>query len=169
MENPKAKRVTIAAMFLSAAGLIGIATHEGWVDRAMQPLPGDKWTMGFGSTTKEGGKPVQPGDTTNPIRALIQLQNDADAFQKRIRQCLGEVEMYQWEWDAVISFAYNVGVENFCSSTMAKKFRAKDYAGACNEFTRWTFFQGKDCKNPENKCLGLYTRRLQERELCAGR
>jgi lysozyme len=43
-------RIAIAALTLSAAGLIGIATSEGWEPVAKPPVPGDVPTGGFGST-----------------------------------------------------------------------------------------------------------------------
>lgn len=48
-------RIAIGALALSAAALVGLAQREGYTDRAVQPLPGDKWTNGFGSTTNDAG------------------------------------------------------------------------------------------------------------------
>ena len=45
----------LAALSLSAAGLVGIALHEGYSDKAIIPVPGDKPTIGFGSTTRADG------------------------------------------------------------------------------------------------------------------
>ena len=44
-------RALIAGLVLSAGGLIGIASHEGYRETAYIPVPGDVATIGFGSTT----------------------------------------------------------------------------------------------------------------------
>ena len=54
-------RITIAALALSAAGLVGLVQYEGYTDRAVIPVPGDVPTIGFGTT--EG---VSMGDRTTP-------------------------------------------------------------------------------------------------------
>lgn len=60
---------------------------------------------------------------------------------------------------ALTSFAYNVGPEAFCSSTLVRKLNRGDTAGACNELPRWV--KAKGITLP-----GLVKRREQERQLC---
>lgn len=60
---------------------------------------------------------------------------------------------------AFASFSYNVGIENFKSSTLLKKANAGDIIGACNELPRWVYAGGKKFK-------GLVRRREAEKELC---
>lgn len=163
-----APRVAITALSLSAAGLVGIALHEGYTDKAVTPLPGDVPTVGFGTTTRPDGSPVRMGDTVTPPQALARALSDVQKFEGALKQCV-KVPLHQYEYDAFLSFAYNVGAASFCNSTMAKKLNAQDYAGACSEFSRWTFFQGKDCKDPINRCAGLVMRRTEERKKCEGR
>jgi lysozyme len=161
-------RVLISSLTLSAAALVGLVTHEGYTDKAVQPLKGDKWTHGFGSTTKEDGSPVQQGDSTTPVRALGQALRDVQRFEGALRGCV-RVPLYQHEYDIYVRFAYNVGAQAFCGSTLVKKLNAQDYAGACAEISRWTFYKGLDCRDHANKCAGLVIRREQERALCEGR
>lgn len=163
-----APRVAITALSLSAAGLVGIALHEGYTDKAVTPLPGDVPTVGFGTTTRPDGTPVRMGDTTTPPQALARALSDVQRFEGALKQCV-KVPLHQHEYDAYLSFAYNVGASAFCNSTMARRLNAGDYAGACSEFGRWTFFQGKDCKDPINRCAGLVMRRTEERKKCEGR
>ncbi len=54
-------RIAISALALSASALVGLALKEGYTDKAIQPLPGDKWTNGFGSTTNAQGQALKPG------------------------------------------------------------------------------------------------------------
>jgi lysozyme len=60
---------------------------------------------------------------------------------------------------AFVSFAYNVGVQGFCGSTLVRKANAGDMTGACAELSRWVMAGGK-------KLPGLVNRRAAERELC---
>lgn len=161
-------RIAIGALSLSAAGLVGIVLHEGYTDRAVRPLPTDVPTVGFGTTTRPDGSPVRMGDTTTPPQALERALRDVQRFEGALRQCI-RVPLHQHEYDAFLSFAYNVGEGAFCSSTMARLLNAGDYAGACAQFDRWTFFQGRDCRDPAHRCAGLVKRRAEERALCEGR
>lgn len=165
MKHP---RLALGAMSLSAAALVGLSLDEGYTDTAIQPLPGDRWTNGFGSTTNAQGQPLKPGERTTPPKALQQKLRDVQAFEGALKECVA-VPLHQHEFDAYIRFSYNVGSRAFCGSTMARKLNAGDYAGACAEFGRWTMFQGKDCRDPANRCAGLVKRRAEEQALCEGR
>lgn len=155
-------RIIIAALSLSAAGLVGIALNEGYTDTAVQPVPGDKWTNGFGTT--EG---VKQGDRTTPPKALARALQDVQKYEGALKRCV-KVPLHQAEYDVYVDFAYNVGPANFCSSTMVKKLNAEDYAGACAEFDRWFKFKDKDCRIASNKCHGLVERRAKSRAKCEG-
>ena len=161
-------RTAVGALSLSAAGLVGIVLHEGYTDRPVQPLPGDKATIGFGTTTRPDGSPVQPGDRITPPQALARALADVQKFDGALKRCV-TVPLHQHEYDAFLSFAYNVGERGFCNSTMVRRLNAGDYVGACAEFSRWTFFQGKDCRDPANRCGGLVQRRAEERAKCEGK
>lgn len=149
-------RMRIALLTLSASALIGIAVHEGYKDTAYIPVKGDVPTIGFGDTHG-----VKPGDKTDPIRALIKLGQHTENFQRQLRECIGDVPMHQHEWDAIVSWAYNVGPQAACKSTLVRKLKAGDYAGACAELLRWDKFQGKPLP-------GLTKRRQDEHRQCMG-
>ena len=90
-------------------------------------------------------------------------------FEGALKQCV-TVPLAQHEYDALVSFSYNVGSRAFCQSTLVRKLNTGDYAGACSELRRWRFFQGKDCALPANArlCGGLATRREAEYRQCIG-
>ncbi|MCL2345153.1 MAG: glycoside hydrolase family protein [Desulfobulbus sp.] len=155
------------SLSLSAAALVGIVLTEGYTGRAAPPLPGDKPTIGFGSTTRLDGSPVQPGDQTTPPEALSRALADVQRFEGTLRQCV-TAPLAQHEYDAYVSLAYNIGPAAFCGSTLVKKLNALDYAGACAEILRWRFFQGRDCALPGSGCAGLATRRQAEFRRCLG-
>lgn len=149
-------RMRVAALTLSASAFVGLAVHEGYRDTAYIPVKGDVPTIGFGDTHG-----VRPGDRTDPVRALIRLHQHAENFQRDLRRCIGDVPMHQHEWDAIVSWAYNVGTGAACRSTLVRKLKEYDYAGACAELLRWDKFQGRPL-------AGLTKRRQQEHAQCIG-
>ena len=158
-------RIAISALALSASALVGLALKEGYTDKAIQPLPGDKWTNGFGSTTNDRGQALKPGDTTNPTQALAKKLRDVRQFEGALKQCV-TAELTQGEYDSLVSLAYNVGADAVCKSTMVRLHNQGKHAEACAQFDRWTFYQGKDCRDPANRCSGLAKRRAEERAMC---
>ena len=154
MKNP---RTAIAGLALSASTLVGLAVHEGYRETAYVPVPGDRPTLGFGDA-----QGVKLGDRTDPVRALIRLNAQADTFQREMRACIGDVPLHQHEWDAYVSLTFNIGSGAFCKSTLVQKLRAGDYAGACAQILRWDRFQGKPL-------AGLTKRRAQEHAQCVGK
>lgn len=60
---------------------------------------------------------------------------------------------------ALASFVYNVGAGAYANSTLLRKLRAQDIAGACRELDRWVYAGGR-------KLRGLERRRQAERQLC---
>lgn len=149
------ERIKIASLGLSAAALVALALSEGYTDKAVQPLPGDRPTIGFGTT---GG--VRMGDTITPPKALERKLRDVQAFEGAIKQCV-HVPLYQHEYDAYVSLSYNIGSKAFCGSTLVRKLNAQDYAVACKELLRWDKFKGKSVR-------GLTLRREREYKMCMG-
>ena len=148
-------RIAAYSIAISAACLVGIATHEGYRSEAYKDTVGIP-TLGFGETAG-----VKMGDKTTPERALVQLLESTEKHADAIRQCI-HVPLYQHEFDAYISLAYNIGTGAFCRSTLVKKLNAKDYAGACEEIRRWNKAGGKVLP-------GLVKRRDVEYRMCKGK
>lgn len=148
-------RLAVAALSLSAAGLVGIANFEGFSEKAYIPVAGDVPTLGFGST--EG---VKMGDTITVPKAIERLYRDTEKAESAIGRCV-KVPLAQCEYDAFTSFAFNVGAEAFCDSTLVKKLNASDYAGACAELKRWVYVDGR-------RVQGLVNRREAEYRMCMG-
>lgn len=161
------RRLAPVFLFLSALAFGGIAIQEGYSDKAIIPVKGDKPTIGFGTTTRPDGSPVKPGDAITPPQAVQRALVDVQRFEGALKRCI-KAPLAQREYDAFVSLAYNVGDAAFCGSTLVKKVNALDYAGACDEILRWRFFQGRDCSLAGSGCAGLWTRRQAERNACAG-
>lgn len=152
-------RTTIGALTLSAAALVSLAVHEGYREVAYIPVAGDRPTIGFGDA-----QGVQMGQRTDPVRALIRLNQQADTFQREMRACIGDVPLFQHEWDAYTSLVFNIGSGAFCRSTIVRKLRETppDYRAACDQILRWDFFQGR-------RLAGLTKRRAEEHAKCVGK
>jgi len=148
-------RIVIGALTLSASALVGIAVHEGYRGEAYIPVKGDRPTLGYGST--DG---VKPGDTIEPVQALVRKLADVQRFEGALKQCV-RVPLHQYEYDAFLSLAYNIGPGAFCGSTLVRRLNAGDYAGACAEILRWDRFRGEPLR-------GLTLRRQAENRQCLG-
>ena len=116
-------------------------------------------TIGFGSTYYEDGTKVTLKD--KPItgeRATELLEFIANkTFSENINKVV-KVPLNQNQFDALVSFSYNMGNKNFNWSTLLKKLNLYDYGGASSEFGRWSQANGKILN-------GLVLRRQKEREL----
>lgn len=71
----------------------------------------------------------------------------------------------QNQFDALVSFIFNVGQGNYATSTLRKKLHAGDYAGAADQFGRWIY---GTVDGRKVKLNGLITRRAAERALFEG-
>lgn len=148
-------RTQLAGLTLSAVALVGIALHEDYTSKAIIPVPGDKPTIGFGTTEN-----VKMGDSITPPKALQRALQDIQQYEGAIKRCV-RVPLHQWEYDAYTSLTYNIGPTAFCGSTLVRKLNAEDYEGACKEILRWDKFKGKPL-------AGLTKRRQVEFQQCQG-
>jgi len=95
------------------------------------------WTIGYGSTYDHDRKrPVQAGDVFSQADAERWLRLEVKEKAEAIAD-LCAVPITQSMFDAMVSFAYNVGVGAFEESTLRRKLNQKDYLGASKEFDRW--------------------------------
>jgi len=113
-------------------------------------------TIGWGSTSDLQGKPIKLGNVWTREQADAKFKQDIDKFSAGVIVEAGPST--QGQIDAMVSFAYNVGIGAFRSSTLLKKHKAGDYKGAAAEFGKWVFNDGK-------RMNGLVRRREAERKL----
>ncbi|WP_423191178.1 lysozyme [Achromobacter xylosoxidans] len=114
------------------------------------------WTIGYGDTEN-----VQPGMAITQEEAEKRLRNRlARDFEPSVRQCLTRVAT-QYQFDAMVSLAYNIGAIAFANSTLVRLFNAGDVQLAADQFPRWDKAGGKSVK-------GLRRRRAAERALYLG-
>lgn len=126
------------------------------------PTPDDVPTIGYGST----GKGIHVGDVWTPAQAQARFMTDLNGFASGVTRLLEGAPTTQGQFDALVSLAYNIGldededtkVEGLGDSTLLRKHKAGDYAGAAAEFPKWNKQKGKVLN-------GLTRRRKAEREL----
>lgn len=109
-------------------------------------------TIGYGHT---GG--VKEGDLITEQKAEQLLQDDLKKFENGVLR-LVRVPLTQNQFDALVSFAFNLGVGNLGKSTLLKMLNDRDYKGAAGQFIRWNKAAGKELD-------GLTRRRIAESEL----
>ncbi|VEI68133.1 Phage-related lysozyme (muraminidase) [Serratia quinivorans] len=141
-----------ARLHTSLAGLELIANLEGCRLSPYQCSAG-VWTSGIGHTAG-----VNPGRPITEREAAVNLVADVMQVEKRLAQCM-PVAMPQPVYDAVVSFAFNVGTGAACSSTLAHFINKKQWSAACNQLPRWVFVNGV-------RSAGLENRRVREVALC---
>jgi GH24 family phage-related lysozyme (muramidase) len=100
---------------------------------------GDPWTIGWGST----GVDIKQGTVWTQQQCNDRLTADITGFAARVSAVLGAAPTSQHQFDALVSFAYNVGIGNLSSSTLLKMHKAGDFAGAAQQFARWNKAAGK--------------------------
>lgn len=117
---------------------------------------GAPWTIGWGTT----GPDVTKGTIWSQEKALNRFREHVATFAAGVSKALDGAPATANQFDAMVSLAYNVGLGNFTGSTLLKKHKAKDYAGAAAEFSRWNKAGGK-------VMAGLTNRRAEEAKLYA--
>lgn len=100
---------------------------------------GDPWTIGWGST----GPDIKKGTVWTQKQCDDRFTEHLAEFAGKVTKVLGAAPTTQNQFDAMVSFAYNVGVGNLSASTLLKKHKAGDHKGAAAEFARWNKAAGK--------------------------
>ena len=146
-------------MQTSEKGIALIKEFEGCRLTAYQDSVG-VWTIGYGWTQPVDGKPIRAGMTIKQETAERLLKTGLVSYESDVSR-LVKVGMSQGQFDALVSFTYNLGVRSLSTSTLLRKLNAGDYAGAADEFLRWNKAGGKVLN-------GLTRRREAERDLFLG-
>lgn len=123
--------------------------------------PAGKWTIGFGHTSDAGNPHVVPGMKITRGEAETLLARDIKQYEDAVTR-LVKVSLTSNQFDALVSFTYNLGAERLANSTLLKKLNAKNYDAVPAELMKWT-------RGREGKVLdGLVKRRRAEAQLWRG-
>lgn len=112
-----------------------------------------KQTIGIGHLIKPG----EHFEAITEQQADDLLRHDLVAAELCVNQCVS-VEVDQNEFDALVSFTFNLGGKRLLTSTLLEKLNNEDYDGAADEFLKWDKASGVESS-------GLKRRREAEREL----
>lgn len=119
---------------------------------------GEPWTIGYGHISDDYFKVTQ-GLKITAKKAEELLVHDLQETEKAVDD-LVTVDLTDNQFGALVSFAFNIGVDAFAKSTLLKKLNKGDYASVPFELGRWVMNDGK-------KMDGLVNRRAAEAGLWA--
>jgi lysozyme len=113
---------------------------------------GGVWTIGWGHT----GVDAAPGVSITPVRAEQLLASDIAMAEVAVKRALGPtVELAQAEYDALVSFTFNLGQGALMQSELLRRIRVHDTPRIAFEWMRWVHDDGNFVK-------GLARRRASE-------
>jgi lysozyme len=138
-------------MRTSEAGILLIKSFEGCRTVAYQDVVG-VWTIGYGHTID-----VKEGMTITQHQCDVMLEVDIETYENYVNKYV-IVFLTQNQFDALVSWVYNLGPTNFRKSTMLKVLNAGKYDEVPYQMKRWNRAGGKVLK-------GLVIRRKAEAEL----
>lgn len=139
-------------MNISSSGIALIKQFEGLRLQAYQ-CSAKTWTIGYGHS----GKDVTSGMTITLEQAEALLLQDIARFEQAVNTRV-TVPLNQNQFDALVSWCYNLGETNLASSTMLKELNLGNYAAVASEMKRWNRAGGQIL-------LGLVSRRATEAAL----
>jgi lysozyme len=143
-------------MKVSKEGLELIKKHEGLRLDAYR-CPAGVWTIGYGITSSAGVGKVVPGMKITHAQAEDMLRRALGVYEQGVLKALNRAPT-QNQFDALVSFAFNVGVPAMSKSSVIRHYTAGDLNKAANAFSMWNKAKGKVLP-------GLTRRRAEERAL----
>jgi lysozyme len=123
-------------MNISEEGISLIKKFEGCELNAYK-CPAGVWTIGYGIT-----KSVKKGDTITKEQAEEMLKEELKEYQGYVNHYV-EVDLQQCQYDALVSWVFNLGPTNLRSSTMLKVLNEKKYSEVPFQIKRWNKASGK--------------------------
>ena len=122
-------------MDVSKIGLDMIAKREGRRLKAYKDSVG-VWTIGIGHTSAAGPPKVTPGLTITSAECDEIFARDIVQYANAVNKAV-KVKLKQNEFDALVSFAYNVGSAGMARSTAIKRLNAGDRQGCADALLMW--------------------------------
>lgn len=134
-----------------------LSDREGTRYKAYQDSKGI-WTIGRGITYYEDGKSVQRGDTITPAREMQLFNNTIQFYVKKVNEYV-TARINQNQFNALVSFTYNVGTNALKTSTLLKRVNKNPIDPDIKiQFMKWVNSGGR-------RIPGLVTRRASEVKL----
>ena len=118
-------------------------------------------TVGYGHT----GSDVKEGMTISQSDAVHLLDRDLSRFEYGVTAMIGAAPTTSDQFSAMVSFAFNLGLQSLLKSTLLKKHKAGDIKGASEQFASWNKARVNGQLVP---LAGLTARRAAEAALYKG-
>lgn len=150
---PKRGLAAIVGSVVAAALFTFTPTQEGTVYTTYKDIGG---VLSYCTGATEN---AQWGKTYTPAECRAQLDRDLTRHAEGISRCVPMDKLTDGQRVAFVDTAFNIGVANFCSSSMARLAKAGDMAGACAALKRWVYVKGQAVK-------GLVLRRQRVYDFC---
>lgn len=163
---------------ISPAGLALIKSFEGICDGDpttvnLDPYldPVGIWSIGWGHAIRLNGRFLKGAADAALAKSLFPSGIALAEAEALLTEDVATVEIYlnavfpwltQNQFDALVAFAFNIGLGKFENSTLFRKLKAGDISGAAAEFGRW--IHGTDKRGNKIVLPGLVTRRAEERK-----
>jgi GH24 family phage-related lysozyme (muramidase) len=138
---------------ISPQGIEFIKKEEGFAPRKYPDGGKNRFSIGYGHQIT-GREPFDPEKGWTKQQATQVLTQDLEKFQAAVRKAV-TAKVTQNQFDALTSFAFNVGIGALQKSTLVKKLNEGNYQEVPNEFMKWVFSEGK-------RNQGLIKRRRKE-------
>ena len=149
-------------MNVSKAGILLIKHHEGVRSRPYR-CPANLWTVGVGHLIGNGKSLPDSWNRTFSQEEIDGiLKSDLRRFELGVHKMLPNVLLRQHEFDAIVSFCFNLGLGCFQRSTLRQALLRGDKKAAMESLVKYCRAGGKILK-------GLQTRRLDEKALFEGK
>ena len=118
-------------MKLQPEAIALVKNAEGLYLKSYQ-CPAGVWTCGYGAT----GPDIGPGMTWTRKQAEDRLASDLNEFSDGVERLL-TAQTSDAQFGAMVSLAFNIGINGFKGSTVLRKHNAGDHAGAAAAFGLW--------------------------------
>lgn len=128
-------------MQVNAGGMALIESFEGCRTEAYRDCVGI-WTIGYGHTSAAGPPQVEPGMTISKTEAQAILKTDVEKFSKGVAASL-RVPLNDNQFSALVSFAYNVGLQAFRKSSALRAVNAGKFQAVPSLMALWIKAGGK--------------------------
>lgn len=156
---PPARGGKFVAIVGAACAALAMPFVAGWESGGKEHLVAYRDIVGVWTICDGDTQNVRPGMVET--REGCEFRNDRQlaAHAAPVLACTPGLRDRPHQLAAAVSLAYNIGTGGYCRSTVARRFNAGDFAGACDAFLMWNKAGGRVVR-------GLVNRRRAERAMC---
>ena len=144
-------------MKLSSDGLTFIQSMEAWRSKPYQD-EGGIWTVGYGHVIPIKILFNYMKRPLTKVEGVQLLASDVETAETLVTKLLPNMSLTQSQYDALVSFVFNIGGYAFSISTLRRLLQSGHLSAAAKEFDRWVYVK-------QVKSTGLVKRRRAERLL----